>query len=68
MPEPSVAKLVEKLSQQRGIVIDYRIIDGANHFFHERMDLLNGHVDNYLDAALEEPEAAEAAASGKGGR
>ena len=68
VPEPSVAKLVEKLSQQRGIVIDYRIIDGANHFFHERMDLLNGHVDNYLDAALGEPETAEAAAGGKGGR
>ena len=68
VPEPSVAKLVEKLSQQRGIVIDYRIIDGANHFFHERLDHLNDHIDDYLDAALGEPEAAEAAAGTKGGR
>lgn len=52
VPEASVAKLVDKLSQQRGITIDYRVIPGANHFFTEQMDELNGHVDDYLSKAL----------------
>jgi alpha/beta superfamily hydrolase len=50
--EPSVAKLVEKLSAQRGIHIDYRLIEGANHFFGDQMTDLMGHVDDYLDKSL----------------
>ena len=50
--EPSVAKLVEKLSSQRGIQIDYRLIEGANHFFGDQMTDLIGHVDDYLDKSL----------------
>ena len=52
VPEPSVAKLVAKLSAQRGIVIDYRLVPGAGHFFQNEMDLLEGHVDDYLGKAL----------------
>ena len=51
VPEPSVRKLVDKLSQQRGIKIDYRVISGANHFFSDKMDELNSHVDDYLQKA-----------------
>jgi alpha/beta superfamily hydrolase len=60
VPEPSVAKLVEKLSAQRGIAIDYRILPGANHFFHDQMDLLSQHTDEYLQKRLA-PERAKAA-------
>ena len=52
VPEPSVAKLVDKLSSQRGIAIDYRILQGAGHFFGDQMDELNGHLDDYLNKAL----------------
>jgi alpha/beta superfamily hydrolase len=52
VPEPSVAKLVTKLSSQRGVKIDYRIVPGAGHFFTEQLDTLTEHVEDYLDLAL----------------
>ncbi|MEQ8354171.1 MAG: alpha/beta hydrolase [Kiloniellaceae bacterium] len=52
VPEPSVKKLVDKLSSQRGIAIDYRIVPGAGHFFQDEMEELNGHVDDYLAKSL----------------
>lgn len=60
VPETAVAKLVNKLSHQRDIRIDYRIIDGANHFFHDRSDHLAKHVEDYLSTALGSPLAAVA--------
>ncbi|KZD00882.1 alpha/beta hydrolase [Oceanibaculum pacificum] len=57
VPQESVKKLVDKLSHQRGITIDYRLVDGANHFFTGRLDEMIGHVDNYLDKALVPAEA-----------
>lgn len=60
VPEASVAKLVDKLSSQRGISIDYRILNGAGHFFGDQMDELNGHLDDYLDKALNSGDQAAA--------
>jgi alpha/beta superfamily hydrolase len=51
VPEESVAKLVTKLSSQRGIKIDYRIVPGADHFFSEHIDTLVAHVEDYLASA-----------------
>ncbi len=47
--EDSVAQLAEHLSNQRGVTIDYRVIKGADHFFNEHLDVLTGHIDDYLD-------------------
>ncbi|MDR3519078.1 MAG: alpha/beta hydrolase [Azospirillaceae bacterium] len=52
VPEPSVAKLVHKLSHQRDIRIDYRIVDGANHFFANHLEELTQHADDYLQKAV----------------
>lgn len=52
VPEPFVSKLVTKLSHQRGIHIDYRVIPEAGHFFGNQIDTLMGHVEEYLDNAL----------------
>ena len=60
VPADSVTKLVEKLRQQRGIAIEHTTIDGANHFFTERLEEMDGVVDAYLDEALT-PEDNEAA-------
>jgi len=49
VPEESVDKLVKKLSSQRGIEIDYRIVAGADHFFTEHLDPLVAHVEDYLE-------------------
>ena len=52
VPEPYVAKLVNKLNNQRGINIDYRIIPQASHFFTNHLDVLVNHVEDYLDLKL----------------
>jgi len=62
VPEPSVKKLVDKLSSQRGIAIDYRVVRGAGHFFQDEMEELSGHVDDYLAKSL----AAEASRTAAG--
>lgn len=45
----SVSKLVEKLSQQKGITIDNRVVEGADHFFGGQIETMTGHVVDYLD-------------------
>ncbi|HEX9461599.1 MAG TPA: alpha/beta hydrolase [Alphaproteobacteria bacterium] len=52
VPEESVKKLSEKLSKQRDIEIDYRIIKGANHFFTDRLDKLDAAVEDYVERAM----------------
>jgi alpha/beta superfamily hydrolase len=43
-------KLVNKLSHQRDIKIDYRIIPGADHFFQNHLDQLTAHAESYITA------------------
>jgi len=57
VPEADVIKLVERLSAQKGIVIDHVEIDGANHFFEGKLDEMNATVDAYLDKRLATDEA-----------
>lgn len=54
IPPESVAKLVEKLSAQRGIQIDYTLLPGADHFFTGKLDEMMEVVDAYLDDNLSE--------------
>jgi hypothetical protein len=49
VPEESVEEFVEKLHQQKGIEIDYRTIDGANHFFHNHNDIMIDHMHDHLN-------------------
>lgn len=49
--EESVADFVDKLHQQKGIAIDYRVVDGANHFFHGHTDMLIDHMHDHLNNA-----------------
>lgn len=48
VPEESVSAFVDKLSKQRNSDIDYRIIQGADHFFREKIDELNINVSEYI--------------------
>jgi alpha/beta superfamily hydrolase len=61
VPEPSVAKLVEKLGHQRNLEIDYRVIPGATHFYHDNIEDLVGHLDDYLSKVLGRQTTAAAA-------
>jgi len=60
VPEPEVAKLVAKLSHQRDIEIDYRVIPGADHFFSDYLDELAEELDDFMTEMMRqaEPQAA----------
>ncbi len=49
VPVSSTDKLADKLSSQKNIEIDYRPVDGCDHFFSDHLETLVGHVENYLD-------------------
>ncbi len=52
VPEPDVDKLVDKLKQQKGIVIDHVKIPGANHFYDDQVPELMNEIEQYLDKRL----------------
>jgi alpha/beta superfamily hydrolase len=51
-PQKDVNTLVEKLKTQKGIVIDQKVIPGANHFFDNKIDTLISDVGSYLDKRI----------------
>lgn len=50
VPHDSVSQLVEKLSRQKGIKIDYRLQPGIDHFYQNRLDVIEENMTSYLDA------------------
>ena len=56
VPPASVEKLVEKLNAQRNLDIDYRLIPGANHFFHDSLEQLDQHLGEYLSKKVGTPD------------
>ncbi len=52
VPQSSVDKLAQKLQKQKNIKIDYRIIEGSDHFFMDHLEPLNEQVNDYLDKVL----------------
>lgn len=51
VPEPHTEKLAQKLKAQKGITVDYRVVDGANHFYNDRIEQLIGNMHDYLNKA-----------------
>lgn len=49
--QDSVAELMERLYEQKGIRIDYRVIENANHFFHGHTDMLIDYMHDHLNNA-----------------
>ena len=54
-PLKEVMGLIEKLKTQRGILIEHAVVQGANHFFENRVDELITEVGAYLDRRLDNP-------------
>ena len=52
MPHKDVTGLVDKLKTQKGIVIEQKVIPGANHFFDSKVEPLMAAVNAYLDKRL----------------
>lgn len=51
VPLDPVDKLVEKLHAQKGIEIDHRIVKGANHFFHDKVDDMIANMHDHMNKA-----------------
>src|ERR1700721_749570 len=49
VPQKDVTGLVEKLKTQKGIVIEQKIVQGANHFFDGKIEPLMIWVSAYLE-------------------
>lgn len=52
VPEASVQKLANKLSQQKNITVDYHAIEGAPHSFGDHLSHLVKVLDTYLAGAI----------------
>ena len=52
VPPETVSRLVERIQTQRGVKIDLRFIEDANHFFTSHLDDLMEEMGNYLDEAM----------------
>lgn len=54
VPAETVKELAERLSRQRGVEIDHRLVETADHFFEGELDtlaaLVGGYVQERLDA------------------
>jgi alpha/beta superfamily hydrolase len=53
-PPVEVERVVSKLRTQKGIVIDYDLVDGANHYWTEHVDDVEKRVGAYLDKRIEQ--------------
>ena len=53
VPPVEVEKVVSKLRTQKGIVIDYDLVDGATHFWAEHLTEVEKRVGAYLDKRIE---------------
>ncbi len=58
VPQEDLEKLVTKLQAQKGIVVDYKKIEGTGHFYENRLEELTKISADYLDSRLEAAKAA----------
>jgi alpha/beta superfamily hydrolase len=61
VPENSVRKLVDKLNLQKGVAIDYRVFEGADHVFANHADRITEAVESYVSQSLARKQMALAA-------
>lgn len=52
VPPIDVERVVSKLRTQKGIVIDYDVVEGASHFWMENLPDVESRVGTYLDKRL----------------
>ncbi len=54
--EESVHELAQRLGKQKNIKVDYRMINGADHFFRDKIDVLSQEIDDYLKTTFSHQE------------
>ena len=61
VPQDSVTELIAKLAKQKGVIIDFRVLKGATHFYNDHLEELEQTTNGYLDRRIGETNAAIAA-------
>jgi len=54
-PVNDVISVIDKVKVQKGVKLEHEIVEGANHFFENRVDQLVEKVGGYLDRRLGTP-------------
>ena len=55
----STHRLIDKLIEQRGENgVDFRVVEGAGHFYQNELDTVVKHINDYLNIAMSSQEAA----------
>jgi alpha/beta superfamily hydrolase len=52
VPESAVRKLVDKLNTQKGVSVDYRVVEGADHVFAEHADRVADAIEDYCGETI----------------
>ncbi|HEX4174250.1 MAG TPA: alpha/beta hydrolase [Acetobacteraceae bacterium] len=52
VPETAVHKLVDKLNTQKGVSVDYRVVEGADHVFAEHADRVAEAIEDYCGETI----------------
>jgi hypothetical protein len=52
VPEPAVRKLVDKLNTQKGVKVDYRILEGADHVFAAQADDIGDMIEDHVRTSM----------------
>ncbi len=52
VPHEDIARIVTKIRTQKNITIDCEVLEGANHFFTDKLDALSERCAAYLDRRL----------------
>jgi alpha/beta superfamily hydrolase len=52
VPENAVRKLVDKLNTQKGVSVDYRVFQGADHVFADHAEKVSEAIDDYCGKSI----------------
>jgi hypothetical protein len=52
VPEGAVRKLVDKLNTQKGVSVDYRVFEGADHVFAEHAERVSEATEDYCGKSI----------------
>ena len=57
VPPASIEEMIAKVAKQRDVIIERRLIEGADHFYGNQLDELDRSVVAYLDRRMKEIDA-----------
>ncbi|MCZ6588707.1 MAG: alpha/beta hydrolase, partial [Alphaproteobacteria bacterium] len=62
VPPASIEEMIAKVAKQRDVIIERKLIEGADHFYGTQLDELDQSVVAYLDRRMKEIDAERAKA------